>query len=447
MRQGSPQNEVALYLPNADAYAHFSAGRVHLIDAERELVGEKLMPAIFEAGYNLDFFDDEMLKMNTKPVFDHNTVVLPGIERMPLESLRLLKTYASRGGIVVATRRLPSIAAGVKVTDMERAEFAKLVQELFGGTRRNVKFIEKDEDLRTALGASAPPDVAISPNAKDFGFVHRKTADEDIYFVANISNQKRSVSIKFHSSNPRAEIWNAMDGTSKSVADRNDATLTLVFEPYQSHVVVFSNSASALPKREPSSNIASSIDLSSAWQVSFASAGQATNLEQAARPVRPTVFEKLHSWTDDDVTRFFSGVATYSKSFDLSADSLNKADSAVLDFGEGTALDVQPTRNGMQTWLDPPIREAAVIYVNGQKAGSLWCPPYKLDIRPLLRVGRNDMRILVGNTALNYMAGHKLPDYKLLNLRYGERFQAQDMDKIQPVSSGLIGAPKLVLSK
>ncbi len=49
MRQGTPQNDVALYLPNADAYSHFTAGRVHLIEAERELVGEKIMPAIFEA--------------------------------------------------------------------------------------------------------------------------------------------------------------------------------------------------------------------------------------------------------------------------------------------------------------------------------------------------------------------------------------------------------------
>src|SRR4029078_6325085 len=104
---------------------------------------------------------------------------------------------------------------------------------------------------------------------------------------------------------------------------------------------------------------------------------------------------------------------------DMRENPLNAVNSAPLDFGEGTALDVQVLRNGMQTWFDPPIREAAVIYVNGQKAGSLGCPPYKLDIKSLLRIGRNDIRILVGNTALNYMSGRSLPDYKLLNLRYG----------------------------
>ncbi len=45
---------------------------------------------------------------------------------------------------------------------------------------------------------------------------------------------------------------------------------------------------------------------------------------------------------------------------------------------------------------------------------------------------------------MNYMAGHSLPDYRLLNLRYGERFQAQDMDKIQALPSGLLGTVRLV---
>ena len=99
----------------------------------------------------------------------------------------------------------------------------------------------------------------------------------------------------------------------------------------------------------------------------------------------------------------------------------------------------------MQTWFDPPVREAAVIYVNDQRAGSLWSPPYRLDVTKFLKTGRNDIRIVVGNTALNFMSGHRLPDYKLLNLRYGERFQAQDMDKIVPLPSGLLGPVKLAV--
>ena len=53
--------------------------------------------------------------------------------------------------------------------------------------------------------------------------------------------------------------------------------------------------------------------------------------------------------------------------------------------------------------------------------------------------------VVVGNLALNHMAGRPLPDYRLLNLRYGVRFEAQDMDKVQPVPSGLLGPIRLGL--
>jgi len=115
-----------------------------------------------------------------------------------------------------------------------------------------------------------------------------------------------------------------------------------------------------------------------------------------------------------------------------------------LDFGEGKPLPEQNLRAGMQAWLDAPVREAAVVYVNDQKAGSVWCPPYAVDVTPFLRAGNNRIKILVANSALNYMAGRRLPDYRLLNLRYGERFQAQDMDKVQALPAGLLGPIRLV---
>ena len=126
---------------------------------------------------------------------------------------------------------------------------------------------------------------------------------------------------------------------------------------------------------------------------------------------------------------------------------MKNGNSAILDFGEGKAIDVVVQRNGMRTFYDPPIREAAEIFVNGQKAGSLWCPPYKVDVTRLMKTGTNSIRVVVGNTALNYMSGRKLPDYKLLNLRFGERFQPQEMEKIQPLPSGLTGSVKLTSAR
>ena len=54
------------------------------------------------------------------------------------------------------------------------------------------------------------------------------------------------------------------------------------------------------------------------------------------------------------------------------------------------------------------------------------------------------MKIEVANLALNYVAGRALPDYHLLNLRYGMRFEAQDMDKVQAIPAGLFGPIRLI---
>jgi hypothetical protein len=46
---------------------------------------------------------------------------------------------------------------------------------------------------------------------------------------------------------------------------------------------------------------------------------------------------------------------------------------------------------------------------------------------------------------MNAMSGMALPDYRLLNLRYGLRFEPQDMDRIAAQPSGLL-TPRITIS-
>jgi len=119
-----------------------------------------------------------------------------------------------------------------------------------------------------------------------------------------------------------------------------------------------------------------------------------------------------------------------------------------LDFGEGTAV-ARTTGggNGMRAWMDGPVREAAVVYVNGKRAGSVWHPPYSLDVTKYLHAGQNEIRVVVGNSAINELSGRSLPDYKLLNLRFGERATPQDMKDLQPLPSGILGRVRLVATQ
>jgi hypothetical protein len=155
---------------------------------------------------------------------------------------------------------------------------------------------------------------------------------------------------------------------------------------------------------------------------------------------------RLLSWTANPKTLYYSGVATYTKSFDLPADATHGA-RVILSFGEGKPIQNPPHHMGTQALLNPPIREAAVVLVNGKRAGTLWHPPYELDITPLLKPGSNTLEVRVANTAINERSGTSLPDYRLLWIRYGHRFAPQDMKHLEPVPSGILGAVKLVAEK
>jgi hypothetical protein len=174
------------------------------------------------------------------------------------------------------------------------------------------------------------------------------------------------------------------------------------------------------------------IDLSTDWDLSFGGANRQLHMGQ------------LHSWSDENAFKYFSGQVTYEKTLDLPAQA-RPGDSLILDFGEGTPVpkpDPLPAFN-LRALLENPVREAAEVYVNGQRAGGVWHPPYTLDLTQFLHIGKNDLRIIVGNTAINSLAGKALPDYRLLYDRHGERFAPQGMENLQPLPSGILGGVRL----
>jgi alpha-L-rhamnosidase len=444
MRQGQPANDVALYLPNDDGWAHLTPGNPHLIDVLRERVGTDLMPAILESGYNLDFFDDDAFKQvgrveSGSLVLGQNKykiVILPDVGRIPIETYRKLEEFVRGGGILIATRRTPLELPGFLATQENHNQIIEISKRLFAGPTAPAHFVADEKiELRTALKRLLRPDVEFSPAAPDVGFIHRKTGDAEIYFIANTSNVAQHLKATVRVQGLKPEWWSPFDGSVRPVAVEaqtpDGTTVSLVLEPYGSRVLVFSKRALS-PQSSVRSAEPAVLDLSTGWQVAFGSGST------------PSQVQKLSSWTDDETTRYFSGVATYEKDLSVSQDLIQNGLLLKLDFGEGAAIPVKNLRAGMQAWYEGPIREAAVIYINDKRAGSVWCPPYSLDVTGMLRPGPNKIRIMVANTAMNYMAGHSLPDYRLLNLRYGERFQAQDMDKVQPIPSGLLGPIRLV---
>jgi len=429
LRQGRPANDVAIYLSNSDGWARLAPGRVNLLETERGMIGPDVIPATLDAGYGFDFIDDaaiEKLGRVEKGVLEvgpnrYRAVILPGVESAPAAVLERLSAFAKAGGALIATRRKPDHA---------------LSAGLFDGPSAPARFVpEEKTGLGPELAKALAPDVSFSPAEPGIGFIHRSAAAGELYFLANTAATPKSVKATFRAGGLEPEWWDPLTGEARraEVVDRTPSAVTVALElaPYGSRVLVFSSQRSSAPP-EPQSATVADLPLDG-WSVSLGG--------------KTFPMEKLRSWTEDEETRYYSGVATYEKKVVVPEALLAPGLEVRLDFGEG-----RPTQPGgrnarMQAWFDAPVREAAVVYVNGQRAGSVWCPPYSIDVTALLRPGGNDFRIVVGNLAINAMAGAAKPDYRLLTLRYGERFSLQDADALQPLPSGLLGPIRLVARK
>jgi len=339
---------------------------------------------------------------------------------MPAETQARLRAFIAAGGRVVAVDRLPErtpglrgepLPAGLALTPTPAAS------------------------LGAALRAASTPDIRLEPVSPDIGQHHRRVGEADVYFLANTGNTPRAARLTVRTVG-RAEWWNPLTGATRAAevlaADRETMTLPLDLPAYGSMVLVVARGpAPRLTRLTAPPAAPPALTLPGPWTITFSDAH-----------IAPRPRGALASWDADDDTRFFSGVATYGTTFELGP--MPRGSATALDFGEGRPLEADDRGPGMRTWLDAPIRDAAVITVNGQRAGSVWCPPYRLDITAFVRPGTNTLSIRVGNTALNHMAGRPLPDYRLLNLRYGERFQPQGMELIKPLPSGLLGPVRLV---
>jgi len=426
LRQGKPANDIAVLLPEEDAQARYRPGKASVSDQMADLLGPDLVPAILDAGYNFDFIDAEAID---RVGIHYPILVIPNIDRLPLAAYRKIQAYARSGGFVIATRKPPSRAPGLVDGPRDTPAVQQISQELFAPGAPNAKLVEKTSDLGAAIAGFLKPDVALDPPSPEVGFIHRRLPNADLYFLANTGNRPHSFTATFRAQRHAASWWDPFSGKVSSAGSGPAVSMTLA--PYESRVLVFTDRPIAQKATEAVTHFAP-VDLSRDWKVTLDRTGVSETM--------PT----LHSWADDEAGKYYSGTATYTRTVNLPPD-IPHGGAAMLDFGVGKPVErTQLNLPGMRTWFDAPLRDAAVVYVNGKRAGSVWHPPFVLDIRPWLHTGPNELKIVVANTAINELAARAPADYRLLWLRYGKRFAPQDMDHLEPLPSGILGPLRLV---
>ena len=448
LRQGEPANDVALLLPNDDVWSNFKAsfltktsptsfagfdetGSNVSMDEEMDgALGKQVIAQVLDAGFNVDFIDADVIDSVGIP---YRILVLPAIDRLPVATYERVVAFARKGGIVLATGRMPATAPGLVKAAQDSARLKELSEKLFGGEIASAHFVPDETQLGSVLAKYALPDMTLTPATPAIGFIHRKLLEGDLYFIANTSNEAKHVRAKFRDSAKNAESWDAFSSEISGVSDPNNIQMNL--EPYESRLIFFSDAAKSAPKQGRRVETVQQ-DLSRHWKVTF---GKTNPFED---------IDRLASWSDAPKTRFYSGLATYEKSFEIVIDPQESGTKFLLDFGTATpeSLPSPPGEHNMRAYVEAPIRDAAQVCVNGKLVGVLWHPPYRLDVTQYVHNGSNDVRVEVGNTAINELAGKPMPDFRLLWDRYGMRFVPQGMENLQPLPSGLLGPVRLVKS-
>ena len=433
LRQGKPANDVAVLLPEDDAQAAFTPGHVSVTDEMKKRITPALMSAILDAGYNVDYIDARTI--NHLDAIPYPILVLPPTSRIPLDSYEKIAHYAASGGKVIAIGQLPSQAPGL-MDQPQTPKVQALTDQLFRSPGHRGIAIAAIEELGKQLRVALPPDLDCDCSSSGLGFLHRRLADSDIYFAVNTSNMPLKGSLAFRSSHPVLQAWDPDSARILATATLQSGARTPVqFAPYESRVFVLQDRAAPAEEhadatRSPNQNAANHTvtDISDGWEIRFPgeSAGTTSN--------------SLQSWTEMPGRQNFSGEAVYTRSFSL-AQPPAPSRHLFLNFGAGTPTEDHrpPNASGMHALLDPPIREAAIVFINGARAGVLWHPPYRIDVAPFVQQGNNRIEVRVYNTAINELAGQPRRDYSALYAKYGKRFEPQDMDHLKPVPSGLFG--------
>ena len=246
--------------------------------------------------------------------------------------------FAQRGGIVIATRRLPAhFARALNHAAEISARIQSLSETLFHGQIATAHFVADEHQLGRELAGWMHPDFITTPATPEIGFFHRHLDSGDLYFIANTSNRRRSFHAAFRSATGHAELWDAFSGTFSGISDPTNVGFDL--QPYESRLIFFS---SGPVSRAPSgtSQQTKTIDLSHDWDVTFEGHGQAQ--------IQSRTMHDLSSWIDDPVLRFYSGRATYRKAIEIPASSLGKEHSFAIDFGEGTPVPMPETTGRIQ---------------------------------------------------------------------------------------------------
>jgi hypothetical protein len=354
-------------------------------------------------GYDFDAINSDVLLhrlsvLNGRLVLpgglSYRVLALPEDAVMSPEVLRRVKELVAAGALVLGPK--PQKAPGLMNYPQADDEVKKLTNEVWGNCdgksvkERNLgqgRIIWGKSMREVLVGEGIAPDFEYRGRNKDasLDFIHRSTGGSEIYFVTNRKERQEQAECAFRISGKRPELWDPVTGETRPAEAFKQAggrtTLPLEFAPYGSLFVIFRQpitrdvNGTAIRNSPVYSN---SQELSGPWTVSF---------DPKWGGPEEAEFVQLVGWTKrpEEGIKYYSGTATYRKSFDLPAALRGSRRRIALDLGE--------------------VKYVAQVRLNGMDLGALWTKPFRVEITNAVKPSGNLLEIDVVNLWPNRIIG------------------------------------------
>ncbi len=370
----------------------------------------------------------------------YRLLVLPAVETMTPGLLAKIESLVAAGAAVVG--RPPCKSPSLEDYPACDARVAALAENLWGGRAVPAKPVRRAHGLGSIFwGGELSPAVSSDPATAilypdyaataavleemgaqpDFAATgsirstHRSLPDREIYFISNRTSGTVTDTCVFRDGTENGELWDAVTGEMRPLGGfhrvSGGVSLLVRLEPHQSFFIVFAKAGPGTEYRPASAAEANAGDavasrnggptgprsgpggaaaddfpdlenmmtIDGPWGVSF---------DPAWGGPASIIFVGLDDWSKrpEDGIRHYSGIATYSKAFDLpEARALSKSDKLYLDLGE--------------------VRNMARVRLNGRDLGVVWTAPWRVTIPGALRTKGNRLEIEVANLWVNRLIG------------------------------------------
>ena len=386
----------------------------------------------------------------------YQIMVLPNVETMTPELLKKISELVEQGAKVIGVPpvKSPSLVNYPACDE----EVKKLSETLWGPVRNSNEWNDRkcgagmvysggelytkdlypsyDATIKVLAGLSIGEDFRSENNSIRFG--HRKTAEQDIYFVANRTGEFQKTTCAFRAVG-KPEIWIGTSGEKREIRNYSVSegmtTIPLEFYPHESFFITFSDKGEKAVQDTGVSNFpgyAAVKTLSGAWDVAF---------DPRFGGPEHIQFDTLTDWTSHDIrgVKYYSGIATYKKTF-----SIDKLSGNALFIDLGVVNDI------------------ARVRLNGKDLGVVWCAPWRIEVSEAIKEGDNVLEIQVANRWVNRLLGDRQePDADVRTVKFknglmgGKEYKTgrytftteQSMEAFnftEPLPSGLLGPVRIM---